>query len=102
VPEAGVSVLTSIGLSSIINENAYVIDVDEIISRTSCGKDYIHNKLMTETLVKEAAGIIAKAKQKHDELENCYIPCMDFESANKCRGRIIEDIKNNKTGRSDI
>ncbi len=97
VPEIGVSVLTSIGLSNITNENACVIDVDEIMSITTCGKEYIHNKLMTETLVKEASAIIAKAKQKHDELEHCYIPCMDFESANKELKRIIEDIRNNKT-----
>ncbi len=96
VPEAGVSVLTSIGLSHITNEDAYVIDIDEIMNINTCTKDYIHNKLMTETLVKEASDIIAKAKQKHDELEHCYIPCMDFESANKCSKRIIDDIKNNK------
>lgn len=102
VPEAGVSILTSIGLSNITTENAYVIDVDEIMNRDSCTKEYIHNKLMTETLIKEASCILSKAKQKHDELESCYIPCMDFESANKCAKRIIEDIKNNKTGRADI
>lgn len=96
VPEAGVSVLTSIGLSNITNEDAYVIDIDEIMNINTCTKDYIHNKLMTEILVKEASAIIAKAKQKHDELEHCYIPCMDFESANKCSKRIIDDIKNNK------
>ncbi|MBQ9097696.1 MAG: ATPase [Clostridia bacterium] len=102
VPEMGASVLTSIGCSNVVNENAYVIDVDEIMNISTCGKDYIHNKLMTETLIKEAAGIIAKAKQKHDELESCYIPCMDFESANKCAKRIIEDIRNNKTGAAGI
>lgn len=97
VPEAEISVITSVGLSNIADENAYIIDVDEIFDITTCTKDYIHNKLMTERLVKEATGIIAKAKQKHDELEHCYIPCMDFELANKELKRIIEDIRNNKT-----
>ena len=102
VQELGVSVLTSVGLSNISNENSYVIDVDEIINTDICTKAYIHNKLMTDTLVKEASGIIAKAKQKHDELEGCYIPCMDFESANKAVKHLIEDIKNNKSGAAGI
>ena len=97
VPEVNLSVITSRGYGSITSRDAYVIDIDEIMEINTCGKEYIHNTLITEMLVKEAAATIAKAKKKHDELEQCYIPCMDFESANKNAARIIEDIRNNKT-----
>ena len=102
VPEKEISIITSIGCSNITDADACVINIDEIMHIDTCSKNYIHDKLMTDTLVKEAVGIIAKAKQKHDELESCYIPCMDFESVSKCAKRVIEDIKNNKSRKGDI
>ena len=102
VPEAGLSVITSVGYSNIIDGDAHIIDIDEIMDIHSCEKDYIHNRLMVENLVREASGIISKAKHRHDVLENYYIPCMDFESANKAAKRIIEDIRNNKIGVANI
>jgi hypothetical protein len=44
--------------------------------------------------IKRAIGFIARAKKAHDDLENYYIPDMDFPSLNKRRDSILQRIMN--------
>jgi len=49
--------------------------------------------LKMEELITEAIRCLAEAKTKRDELENLYIPNMDFEKVGKLRKRIENEIR---------
>ncbi len=95
-PEAELSVVTGNFYNNIMNTDAHVIDLDEIMSKETCGREYVYNKILVDNLIYKASETIAKAKLEHDLLEQCYIPCMDFEALNQNTKKLIDDIKNNK------
>lgn len=56
-------------------------------------------KSRVEDGLKEAVKFINTAKKYHDELENCYIPAMDFDGMAACREKLLEELNENMFGK---
>ena len=42
--------------------------------------------------VKKALALLKNTRRLHDELESCYIPCMNFAEIEKIQGKLIAEI----------
>ena len=79
--------------SAIIDTNQY-LDPNIIASRSTWIET---DQTQAETLQKQAVATIAQAKAVHDQMEQYYIPHMNFPAINDLRQRITERIMNYAT-----
>lgn len=93
VPEAELCILTSDFMSFIDENNAEIIDVDEYMEQKTFGADFLKSKLLIITLFQRAVKKISMAKHLHDELEKCYIPCINFDEMKKKREKILNELE---------
>ena len=46
----------------------------------------------TKFVLKKALALLKNTRRLHDELESCYIPCMNFAEIEKIQGKLIAEI----------
>lgn len=76
-------------------ESEEVIDLDQYLDEDILKeneKDLYFNKFEFDKLIERAITTIKRAKILHDELEEYYIPNMNFEDINVCYKKTIEKI----------
>ena len=93
VPEAKLCILTSDFMSFIEEKDAELIDIDEYMEQKTFGADFLKSKLLIITLFQRAVKKISIAKKLHDDLEKCYIPCIDFQLMEQKRKEILNEIE---------
>ena len=56
-------------------------------------KQYIaFNKKVATSILNEAVKAMQNAKKHHDLLEECYIPCVDFEKVENIRKELVDKL----------
>lgn len=93
VPEADLCILTSDFMSFVDEKNAEIIDVDDYMEQKTFTADYLKSKLLIITLFQRAVKKITMAKKLHDDLEECYVPCIDFNEMEKRRSKILSELE---------
>ena len=93
IEELGISVVTSNQYHGF--EGGNVIDLSNCYGETDQA-EIRYNLEWMDVLIKKAVSVIRQAKSLHDQLEQCYIPNVDFEQIESLKGRIKEEILANK------
>ena len=93
IPEAETCILTSDFMSFIEEKDAEIVDIDEYMEQKTFGADFLKSKLLIITLFQRAVKKISMAKKLHDDLEKCYVPCVDFKQMEVCRAKILKEIE---------
>ena len=78
------------------NKAYKIVDIDEVIipEKLEGKKEMISKDTeMKNMLLGEAYKRVSMAKKKHDDMENSYVPQMDFAAVTEFRKQIIERIK---------
>jgi hypothetical protein len=83
--------------------NTALITTDEVVNKECRAlynlNDYLKDRRhiaeeeKMDELINEAVNNLQRAKELHVELENYYIPNMNFEAVNKCRERVLKEIE---------
>lgn len=89
LPELGVSVVTSNLYHSY--EGGNLIDLSTCYGEPDKAEIRYDIEWM-DTLIQKAVSVIREAKALHDELEQCYVPNIDFEQINILKDTIKEEI----------
>lgn len=89
IKELGVSVVTSNAYHPYSGGNA--IDLSGCYGEPDKAEIRYNTEWM-DTLIQKAISVIREAKALHDELEQCYVPNIDFEQINILRDTVKEEI----------
>ena len=95
IPGKDISIATSSRYHVVLTEDRENYNLDDYLD-TAVIKYYKdiaeYNKLEFEGLLNRAILTIQKAKKVHDEMEQYYIPNMDFNALQKCRRETVKKI----------
>lgn len=93
IPQLNLAFVTSNNLHEF--DSGEVIDFNEYYQKDIFDKysaDIIYNEHLTGELISKTSSTISKAKKLHDELEECYIPYMDFKKVDKEYEKLIKTL----------
>lgn len=74
------------------NVSKNIVDLDKYVHAQNIGADVSDDLEYYNIMMSRALGAIADAKKLHDELEQCYVPYMDFGKTETLCEKVIKSI----------
>ena len=97
VPQEGIFITTDDFFTKYPTGNTgTVIDLDAMLDSAAVQRaetDLQESRELVNTMVDRAVTVIKKAKSTHDQLEQNYVPYMDFERINLFQEQVLRDIE---------
>ena len=94
-------IIKELGVSIVTSNQYHPYEGGNVIDLATCyaepdKAEIRYNMEWMDTLIQKSVSVIREAKALHDELEQCYVPNIDFEQINLLKDTVKEEILANK------